>query len=109
MRTERHAMAIEEREIKRLMIRGTVQGIGFRVWVEREALRLGLDGWVRNRRDGAVEVVLAGPPPAVVAMVERCWKGPRLAEVQSIDVEDAAPLDLGYRRPGEDFSLIATE
>ena len=98
-----------ERDIKRLMIRGTVQGIGFRIWVEREALDLGLKGWVRNRRDGSVEALLAGPPPAVAMMVERCWKGPRLARVRSIDVEDAMPLDLGHRRPGEDFSLLATE
>ena len=98
-----------EREIKRLMIRGTVQGIGFRLWVEREALGLGLKGWVRNRRDGSVEALLVGPPSAVATMVERCWTGPRLAKVVSIDVEDAMPLDLGYRRPGEDFSLIATE
>jgi acylphosphatase len=102
-------MANEEREIKRLMIRGTVQGVGFRAWVEREAVDLGLEGWVRNRRDGAVEVLLAGLPLAVAAMVERCWKGPRLAKVQSIDVADATPRDLGYRRPGEAFSLIATE
>jgi acylphosphatase len=102
-------MANDEREIKRLMIRGAVQGIGFRAWVEREALGLGLEGWVRNRRNGAVEVLLAGPPPAVTGMVDRCWKGPRLAKVQSIDAEDATLLDLGYRRPGEAFSLIATE
>jgi acylphosphatase len=102
-------MANDEREIKRLMIRGTVQGVGFRVWVEREALDLGLQGWVRNRRDGAVEVLLAGPPSVVAAAVERCWKGPRLAKVQSIEVEDAQPHDLVYRRSGETFSLIATE
>src|SRR6266849_6464414 len=102
-------MANEPREIKRLMIRGMVQNIGFRVWVEREALALGLKGWVRNRLDGAVEVVVAGPPPAMAQMIERCWKGPPLANVESIDVEDAVPLDLGYRRPGEAFSLIATQ
>ena len=47
-------MSSEEREVKRLRIRGTVHGVGYRVWVEREALALGLKGWVRNRRDGAV-------------------------------------------------------
>src|SRR5450755_836902 len=67
-RTERH-MADEEREIKRLMIRGAVQKIGFRVWVEREALALGLKGWVRNRRDGAVEVLVAGPPRVVAELI----------------------------------------
>ena len=102
-------MANEEREIKRLRIRGTVQGIGFRVWVEREALALGLKGWVRNRLDGAVEVLLAGPPGAVAQMIERCWKGPPLAKIESIDIEDAVPLDLAHRRPGEAFSLIATQ
>ena len=102
-------MASEEREIKRLMIRGTVQGIGFRVWVEREALALRLKGWVRNRRDGAVEVVVGGSPPAVEALVDRCRKGPPLSKVESIDISDAEVLDLGYRRPLENFSLLATE
>lgn len=101
-------MASEAREIKRLMIRGTVQRIGFRVWIEREAMSLGLKGWVRNRRDGTVEVLLAGSQPMIATMIERCRKGPPLAKVQSIEIEDAAPLDLGHRRPGEDFSLIAT-
>ena len=102
-------MAIEPREIKRLMIRGVVQKIGFRVWVEREALALGLKGWVRNRRDGAVEILVAGPLPAMAQMIERCRKGPPLAKVESIEVEDAVALDLGYRHPGEAFSLIATQ
>jgi acylphosphatase len=102
-------MADEPREIKRLMIRGVVQKIGFRVWAEREALGLGLKGWVRNRRDGSVEVLIAGPPPAMAQMIERCWKGPPLAKIESIDIEDAVPLDLAHRRPGEAFSLIATQ
>src|SRR5947209_2081108 len=102
-------MTSEEREIKRLMIRGTVQRIGFRVWVEREALNLGLKGWVRNRSDGAVEVLVAGSSEGLAAMIERCWKGPPLAKVESIDIETATALDLGHRRPGEAFSLLATE
>jgi acylphosphatase len=102
-------MANDKREIKRLRIRGGVQKIGFRVWVEREALTLGLKGWVRNRLDGSVEVLVAGPPEVVTRMVERCKRGPPLAKVESIDVEEAVVLDLGYRRPGEAFSLIATQ
>ncbi len=82
-------MASEEREVKRLRIRGTVQRIGFRVWVEREALALGLRGWVRNRRDGSVEVLVGGPPQEVAALIDRCWKGPPLSKVESIEVEDA--------------------
>jgi acylphosphatase len=102
-------MANEQRDIKRLRIRGAVQKIGYRVWCEREALALGLKGWVRNRIDGSVEVVLAGPPAAVAVMIERCRKGPALAKIEAIDVEDAVVLDLGYRRPGEVFSLLATQ
>jgi acylphosphatase len=101
-------MANDTREIKRLMIRGTVQGIGYRVWAEREALRLGLKGWVRNRRDGGVEVLLAGPPAAIAQMIDRCWKGPPLAKVESIDMQEASAIDLAARRPGEPFSLLAT-
>ena len=63
-------MARETREIKRLMIRGVVQGIGYRAWSEREALALGLKGWVRNRVDGSVEMVLAGAPDQITAMIE---------------------------------------
>jgi acylphosphatase len=102
-------MASEEREIKRLMIRGTVQKIGYRVWVEREALALGLKGWVRNRRDGSVEVLIGGPPQVVAELIGRCWNGPPLSKVESIDIEEAAVLELGYRRPLENFSLLATE
>ena len=102
-------METDSREIKRLMIHGTVQKIGFRAWVERRALALGLNGWVRNRRDGAVEVVVAGPPPAMAQMIDYCRNGPPLARVESIEIEDAAALDLGHRRPGEAFSLIATQ
>ncbi len=101
-------MATEPREIKRLLIRGTVHKIGFRVWVEREALALGVKGWVRNRADGSVEVLIAGPPAVLKQMIARCWQGPPLARVESVDIEDAMSLDLGHRRPGENFSLIAT-
>jgi acylphosphatase len=102
-------MATEPREIKRLMIRGVVQKIGFRVWVEREALGLGLKGWVRNRLDGSVEVVIAGPPPAMARMIARCRRGPPLARVDSIEIGEASALDLGHRRPGETFSLLPTQ
>jgi acylphosphatase len=95
-------------DIKLLTIRGVVQKIGFRVWTERKALRLGLDGWVRNRLDGSVEVLVAGPPPAVAELIEQCRSGPPLARVDSIAVEEASERDLGRRRPGEAFSLLPT-
>ena len=101
-------MAIRPHEIKRLTIRGVVQKIGFRAWTERKALRLGLDGWVRNRLDGSVEVLVAGPPPAVAELIEQCRNGPPLARVDSVAIEEASELDLGRRRPGEAFSLLPT-
>jgi acylphosphatase len=107
-RTGEAAMTSEARDIKRLRISGGVQKIGYRVWCEREALALGLKGWVRNRLDGTVEVLIAGSPDAVTAMIARCRSGPPLAKVEAVDVEKASVLDLGYRRPGEAFSLLAT-
>ncbi len=101
-------MAIQSHEIKRLMIHGTVQKIGFRVWVERQALKLSLSGWVRNRLDGSVEVVVAGPRPRVAQLIEHCRSGPPLARVDSIAIEEASENDLGQRRAGEMFSLLPT-
>jgi acylphosphatase len=102
-------MAIEPREIKLLTIRGVVQKIGFRAWTERRALRLGVDGWVRNRLDGSVEVLVAGRPPAVAQLIEHCRSGPPLARVDSMAIEEASELDLARRRLGEAFSLLPTE
>jgi acylphosphatase len=102
-------MAIQHHhDIKRLMIRGVVQKIGFRAWTERKALKLGLYGWVRNRLDGSVEVVVAGPSPRVTELIEQCRSGPPLARVDSIAVEEASEKDLGQRRTGETFSLLPT-
>jgi acylphosphatase len=65
-------------------ITGRVQGVGYRVWVAREAERLGLKGWVRNRRDGSVEAVFKGGEDAVVRMLDECWQGPRGAKVDNV-------------------------
>ncbi len=76
---------------KRLIVRGRVQGVGFRAWAEHKARELGLDGWVRNRADGAVEVLIAGDTPAVEEMARLCRRGPRFAEVVSIEEDLADP------------------
>jgi acylphosphatase len=70
----------------RLRIEGRVQGVGFRVFVERTAVALGLDGWVRNRRDGDVEAVISGTPAAVEQMIERCHVGPPASRVDRVEV-----------------------
>lgn len=78
---------------KRLTIAGRVHGVGFRAWVLERAQVLGLSGWVRNRRDGTVEVLLDGETAAVEEMVRACRRGPRLAEVTVIEEDLADPLE----------------
>jgi acylphosphatase len=84
---------------KRLVVRGLVQGVGYRAWMAHRAQKLGLDGWVRNRSDGSVEALLAGDTAAVEELLRLCRRGPRLAEVLSIEEEFADPPDLpGFRQ-----------
>jgi acylphosphatase len=71
----------------RLRVHGRVQGVWYRAWSVEQATALGLDGWVRNRRDGTVELVLSGPAAAVREMVARCRRGPDAARVERIDEE----------------------
>jgi acylphosphatase len=73
-----------DRVVRHVRIEGHVQGVWYRGWTVDEATRLGLDGWVRNRRDGSVEVVLAGPPEAVDAMIAACHRGPPSARVDRV-------------------------
>jgi acylphosphatase len=80
----------EEREAKvRVTIKGRVQGVGFRYWTCGEARRLGLRGWVRNRPDGAVEALFAGPGARVEDMLAACWRGPSFARITAVDAQDA--------------------
>ena len=71
----------------RLKITGRVQGVGFRDWASTKAHEHGLSGWVRNRRDGSVEVLLSGAPDAVDLFVYEAQRGPPAAQVRSIDEE----------------------
>lgn len=72
----------------RATVVGRVQGVGFRVWVQREALMLDLRGWVRNERDGSVSALLSGSPEAVDEMIVRLHRGPAGASVARVSVED---------------------
>lgn len=67
-------------------VRGYVQGVGFRWYVEREAARLGLDGWVANRSDGSVEVVVEGPEELLGQLLLQLWEGPAGAAVRDVEV-----------------------
>jgi acylphosphatase len=90
----------------RVTIGGRVQGVGYRAWTEREALARGINGWVRNRLNGDVEALFAGPRDAVEALCAACWCGPSLAMVESVEVVEADALE--ERRIGSGFRQIAT-
>jgi acylphosphatase len=78
------------KERRRLRVEGRVQGVGFREACVHLAHSLGLAGWVRNRFDGAVEVLAEGTPTAVAQLVDWLHRGPPAARVERIiDVDDA--------------------
>lgn len=94
--------------ILQVVIRGRVQGVGYRAWVEHQARTHGLEGWVRNRRDGSVEALFSGPAEVVVKMTALCQRGPSSARVETV-TEEAAGIDaLKLRRAGEGFSVLPT-
>lgn len=84
-----------------LVIRGRVQGVGFRYFVVRRAASLGLTGWVRNRPDGAVELEAEGAKPALEALVEAVGRGPTGARVSGMD-ETWSDRDARHR----DFEVV---
>ena len=69
------------------VVRGYVQGVGYRLFALREAQRLSLTGWVRNRPDGAVEVTAEGSEERLRELLSRLQRGPAEAEVERVDVE----------------------
>lgn len=93
--------------IRHVVVRGLVQGVGFRAFVEREALRRGVGGWVRNRGDGSVEAVFAGEAATVEAIIAACRRGPRSGRVDAVDVRDGGPDQLALRG-GDTFAVLPT-
>jgi acylphosphatase len=93
---------------RHVMIQGVVQGVGYRAWVERQAAARGLQGWVRNRRDGSVEAVFAGRSDAVTEMIAACRRGPPMAKVNAVHDETGNADALKLRQPGERFSVLLT-
>lgn len=94
--------------VRHLIIRGRVQGVGYRAWIDHEARGRDLEGWVRNRRDGSVEALFAGREDVVAAMVAACRQGPALARVGAIENEIGTADALTLRRAGERFSVLGT-
>ena len=94
--------------IRQVTIQGRVQGVGYRAWVEHQARVHHLEGWVRNRRDGSVEALFAGPADVVSKMIASCRRGPVSARVEAVHDESANLDALNLRVAGERFSVLPT-
>jgi acylphosphatase len=94
--------------IRQVTIQGRVQGVGYRGWVEHQARLHHLEGWVRNRRDGSVEALFAGPTEVVSNMVALCRRGPVSARVEAVQEQPANSDALNLRYAGERFSVLPT-
>lgn len=77
---------------KRYIVRGRVQGVGFRWFVDHEARQLGLTGWVRNNFDGSVEVLASGSEEQLTALRHKLQRGPRAARVDEVQEVPAEPV-----------------
>jgi acylphosphatase len=88
---------------RHLVIRGRVQGVGFRFHMHAEAMRLGVAGWVRNRSDGTVEALVQGDQGAVDRLIAWARRGPSSSKVTDVDIEERTPVAL------EDFATRPTE
>lgn len=86
----------------RLRVEGRVQGVSYRLWTVDVATNLSLTGWVRNRRDGSVEVLAVGPIEQVDALVLACRRGPSLAQVTNLVIEPAQGI------VADDFRALPT-
>lgn len=82
----------KDRMARRFVVRGRVQGVGFRWFVEREARILGVSGWVRNNADGSVEVLAMGNREQLAGLRARLQAGPRAARIDQVEEHDAQPI-----------------
>ncbi len=94
--------------IRHIIVRGKVQGVGYRAWLAGEAEARGLSGWARNRKDGTVEAVLSGSDDSIAALIAKCRHGPGMARVSGVDNEPASEDILRLRATGERFSVLPT-
>ena len=95
------------RRVVHVVIRGRVHGVGFRAWTRHHAELKGLEGWVRNRRDGTVEALFAGDDDSVGAMLSACRQGPSGARVECVETSEGDRHALP--RPGSGrFEILAT-
>ena len=89
---------MSETSTRHLIVRGHVQGVGYRNYLEYKAGQLGVGGWVRNRSDGSVEAMVQGTDAAVAAIIECAQRGPRASQVSGVTVNTVAVAeDFGGR------------
>jgi len=88
-------MTSTEKEVsaRRFVVRGRVQGVGFRWFVEREAHMLGIAGWVRNNSDGSVEVLAMGTRDQLLGLRSRLQRGPRASRVDDVEESESKPVE----------------
>ncbi len=93
------AMSDDDFTHLRLRIEGFVQAVGYRNYVIAEAARLGVDGWIRNRADGTVEVLVSGPNKTVETLIGLCMRGPPGSTVRNVEMHKAEPAEeKGFKR-----------
>lgn len=95
------------RKLVHLSIKGEVQGVGYRAFVESRANAFGLEGWVRNRQDGSVEAVVAGDADKVDDLVRSCLKGPPACRVDAVDPSETNEEMLAMRESAK-FAVLPT-
>lgn len=95
-------MPMNEPIARRLVVRGRVQGVGYRNYIEYKAGQLGVKGWVRNRGDGSVEAVVQGSLAAVAEIIECAKRGPRAAQVDTVEI-------CNWEEEFESFTVRSTE
>lgn len=78
----------DARTTKHLRVFGRVQGVGYRTWAAHTAGNMGLNGWVRNRRDGSVEALVSGEDKAVTKFISECYNGPPASQVKTVGVSE---------------------
>jgi acylphosphatase len=98
---------MEPNRVVHVLIRGRVHGVGFRAWAQHNAELRGIEGWVRNRRDGSVEAVFAGNADSLGAMLKACRQGPSGAQVEDVETREATLSSIP--RPGSGrFEVLGT-
>ncbi len=95
-------------KLTHLMISGRVQGVSYRVWMQKEAQARGVSGWARNRASGDVEALLSGSPDAVQSLCEICRFGPPNARVEQILMSEPKPSDLELMGSQGSFAILPT-